>query len=317
MNLIGTYAATVENVKDPEKLGRIKARVPHAYGVVGGVYGSVSTDNIPWAYPAGLPAGGSQQSGGMSWLPEIGDQVLVRFLDGEPEKPIWEWFMQTKSQAKKLKLHQYDELKGTPKRSAMVRYGHLVEWNDDGLILTTSKGYRFLLTDSSAAGNDGNVLLSSQAGNYLEFDDQTLTATVNSVGDMHLNVADQLLVLADKISMRTASDNIEFRSGSDVTVTALEDVLVRAFAELKLTSTGKTTITSGGITELQYQLLKFGAATEPFVKGATLVTFLTELLVWLAAHTHTGVTSGVSSTAMPALPTPQLGNILSAKILGE
>src|SRR3546814_4627799 len=41
-------------------------------------------------------------------LPEPGDHVWVRFLDGQPEKPIWEWGMQTITDAKNLNLHHYE-----------------------------------------------------------------------------------------------------------------------------------------------------------------------------------------------------------------
>jgi hypothetical protein len=107
--LFGTYGGIVENVKDPEKLGRVKVRVPHIYGASGSSTGYIGTNNIPWALPAGMPAGGSPASGGFSHLPDVGDHVWVRFLDGEPEKPIWEWGMQTINDAKGLKLHQYNE----------------------------------------------------------------------------------------------------------------------------------------------------------------------------------------------------------------
>src|SRR3546814_1473831 len=103
MNLLGTYGGIVEKVNDPEKLGRVKVRVPHVYGATGGGTGFIGTNDIPWALPAGMPAGGSSNSGGFSHLPEPGDHVWVRFLDGQPEKPIREWGMQTITDAKDRK----------------------------------------------------------------------------------------------------------------------------------------------------------------------------------------------------------------------
>jgi hypothetical protein len=44
--LLGTYCGVVENVKDPEKLGRVKVRVPHVFGFIG-------QNDLPWALPAG------------------------------------------------------------------------------------------------------------------------------------------------------------------------------------------------------------------------------------------------------------------------
>ncbi len=317
MNLVGTYAGLVENVKDPEKLGRIKVRVPHVYGIVGGAYGAITTDNIPWAHPAGMPAGGSHLSGGMSWLPEVGDQVLVRFLDGEPEKPVWEWFMQTKSQAGKLNLHQYDALTGKPKRSALMRYGHLAEWNDNGLIFTTSKGYRLVLTDASATGNDGDIMLSSQAGNYVEIDDEVNTITVNSIEDFHLNVQSQFLALVDSMSIHTLSGDFSLACGNNISATAVGNVDITSSGTTSVKSNASMGLQAGGIMGLKYELLRLGLAEEPFVKGNVLAAFLGSLLVWLSTHTHAGVTSGEAITAIPTTPAPTLTEVRSTTIFGE
>ena len=94
-----TYAGTVESNLDPLKLGRLKVRVPHVYGTTASGVGYIGVNDLPWALPAGMAAGGSANSGGFSQLPEKGDHVWVRFLDGEPEKPVWEWGMQTMDDA--------------------------------------------------------------------------------------------------------------------------------------------------------------------------------------------------------------------------
>ncbi len=247
--LLGTYAGLVEENKDSEKLGRLKVRVPHVYGAVGSTFGAISTDNLPWALPSGLPNGLTQQSGGADWLPQIGDQVLVRFLDGEPEKPVWEWFMQTQQSAQDFKLHAYETGQsgsvGPPKRGAWVRYGHTVEWNSDGLILTTSKGYRILLTDASQAGNDGDITIETQAGQFLEFDDSVNTVTLNVNEDYQINVVNQMLALCDSISMQTQSNEIELISGSFMSVTTDTDLTQKVGGDWTSDVTGKTSLTTG------------------------------------------------------------------------
>jgi phage baseplate assembly protein gpV len=242
MDLRGAFGGIVEDNKDPEKLGRLKVRVPHVYGAVGGVFGAVTTDDLPWALPTGLPNGLTQQSGGADWLPEIGDQVLVLFLDNEPEKPVWQWFMQTQQAVDDFPLHTYEANKdgsvGKPKRGAWVRYGHTAEWNTDGLIFTTSKGYRLLLTDASSAGNDGDISLATQAGQFFEFDDSTGDSTLNVNNDWNINVGSQILAIADSFSLTTLTDEIEMISGTDTTIETTQDFDVTVGQNWQMTVTG-------------------------------------------------------------------------------
>jgi len=133
-------------------MGRLKVRVPHIYGPSKSDFGSVSTKDIPWALPVGMPAGNSPASGGISWLPEPGDQVYVRFLNLEPEKPIWEWGNQTIAGTENLKLHQHDEKTGLPKRAALTRYGHTIEFNSESILEISAKGNAWMLDDKCNGG---------------------------------------------------------------------------------------------------------------------------------------------------------------------
>lgn len=72
----GKYRGIVEAVKDPEPLGRIRARVPEVYGEV------VS----PWALPC-VPYAGKDH--GFVCLPDPGDGVWIEFEAGDPSRPIW------------------------------------------------------------------------------------------------------------------------------------------------------------------------------------------------------------------------------------
>lgn len=246
MDLLGIYGGLVEDNKDPQKQGRLKVRVPHAYGAVGGAFGAVTTNDIPWALPAGLPNGQSQQSGGADWLPGLGDVVWVMFLDCEPEKPIWFWGNQSQAAVNNFPLHTYSSgpsgSVGAPKRGAWVRYGHTVEWNTDGLIVTTSKGYRLLLTDASSVGNDGDILLATQAGQSLEFDDSTGDTTLNVNNNFNINVTTQILALADSFSLQTQTNEIELISGSELTIDTETDLSATVGEDFSLKVTGTSTL---------------------------------------------------------------------------
>jgi hypothetical protein len=166
---LGTYAGVVESIKDPEKRGRVKVRVPTIYGPA---QGSIPTTDIPWALPAGLPAGGSAASGGVDWPPEVGDQVWVRFIDGEPEKPVWEWAMQNSSQAKEYGYRNYQG--DTPNRHALLtRYGQSIELSEAGITAVTSKGYVIQIIDGEESELNGSIEARTGKGYFVQMMDET------------------------------------------------------------------------------------------------------------------------------------------------
>lgn len=320
MNLFGTYAGIVEKVEDPEKLGRVKVRVPHVYGVIGQTAGYVGTNQLPWAMPAGVPAGGSPASGGFSMLPEPGDHVWVRFLDGEPEKPIWEWGMQTQGDAKKLKLHSYDSRGGQvgkPDATRWTRYGHLFEIIDGAITVTTSKGYRMFILDGEDAENNGHIKLSTAKGNYLELNDSDDTATISVNEDLYLNVLDEINASCRTLNLTatedvvgdvggkidlTATGDIDLKTAARLLVDTLDGIQITAAADFDLAVSSDIRLTAINTT-LAFSTLKLGAAaTEPFVLGTQLTAFLTTLLVWLDSHTHSNGNFG-SPTGPPIVPT--------------
>jgi len=344
MNLAFTYGGLVETNKDPLKLGRVKVRVPHVYGSTGSGSGFVATNDLPWALPAGMPAGGSASSGGFSQLPEVGDKVWVRFLDGEPEKPIWEWGMQSYADAQALKLHTYkaEDSGGDPDRTVWTRYQHAIEINAGGLIATTSGGYRLLLNDSSTPGSsDGSLKLSTPLGNMLEIDDLLSTCTLNILEDVNFQIGTSFLATSFDHTWNTTSD-YSLNVGRDLAVTAANDInfscvgnfIVDGLADitfdagtglslvtgtdLTTTSAGLTHFTSTGPMTLDFPTLSLGTGSaEPFVLGTQLFTYLMELYTILLAHTHVVPSApGTSVTMLPIPPLPTTA-LLSTTILGR
>jgi hypothetical protein len=266
-SLLGIYAGLVEENRDPEKLGRLKVRIPVVYGPPGGgSSGSIGTDDLPWAFPVGMPAGGSNASGGISWLPEVGDQVMAMFLDGEPEKPVWFWSMQTLNQAQTLKLHHHETdirgVVGKPDRAILTRYGHSVELSASSLISTTSQGYRVTMIHGDNP-NEGELSLATPKGQILVFDDlnEGLTCFVNrdhhvQIGDAHnLQAASVNIEARDGPMILRASDAVALQ-GSDLLANIDEDVvlnvgksctlMVGAESSVMLTvADGKFTLTTG------------------------------------------------------------------------
>lgn len=183
----GTYAGRVVETSDPIQLGRIKARVPILHGFQGGEQGLIEDSDLPWALPTNLPAGGSPESGGVSWIPVVGDQVWIRFLDGELDKPIWEWGNQNVNQVKQfgeLPIHEYDK-KGIPfRRAAFSRYYHWFELLPTGYDLWTKSGYHFEAYDEQTPGQpSGRLTWTTALGFIHSLDDatQTLTSSATNI----------------------------------------------------------------------------------------------------------------------------------------
>jgi hypothetical protein len=74
---LAIYDGTVVNNADPEKLGRVRVRIP----------GLIEPES-GWAEPVGK-AGGSAQRGEFD-VPEVGAFVTVQFLMGNPDRPKYQ-----------------------------------------------------------------------------------------------------------------------------------------------------------------------------------------------------------------------------------
>lgn len=305
MNFGFTYAGIVEANKDPLKLGRLKVRVPLVFGSESTGSGYIAVNDLPWALPAGLPAGGTALSGGFSQLPEPGDKVWVRFLDGEPEKPIWEWGMQSMDDAKALKLHSYEPGTpvGPPDRTVWTRYSHAIEINAGSIIVTTSQGYRIVVTDASDVGaQDGNIMVTTQKGNMMSLDDLDDTIKFLCLEDMYFTVISGVIGTSDSFSWTTLTQDFEIISGRMLTATTVDGIELTTASDITIDALGNTSFTTTGDFTMGFATLKLGlAAVEPAVLGTQLATLLDALLIWLDTHTHTSATPG-SPTSPPNAP---------------
>lgn len=71
----GLHIGVVVDRSDPEKVGRVRVRVP-------GLYEPAS----PWALPLGNPGGGNDDSG-FWWVPQLGSEVGVFLNRGDEDDP--------------------------------------------------------------------------------------------------------------------------------------------------------------------------------------------------------------------------------------
>lgn len=73
--LYGLYEGSVVDNVDPLRLGRVRLQVP---GIIEPASG--------WVFPIGAPGGGSDAQG-YYFVPKIGAEVAVLFVQGDPDEP--------------------------------------------------------------------------------------------------------------------------------------------------------------------------------------------------------------------------------------
>ncbi len=200
----GKYRGVVVDNEDPQRLGRLRLRVPTLLG----------NDSTNWALPS-LPFGGLPRQG-MFFIPEKDSSVWVEFEEGDINKPVWTGMFWDKTEDL-----PDDAEKPQPKsRVLQTPSGHKLQFDDeDGarrLRLTHATDAELVIED------DGSVELSNAGGMTLK-----------------LNQDRSELLLEDgrgnKVRMDqggwTAEDNagtrLEMAAGS-LTVTADSQVTVNA-----------------------------------------------------------------------------------------
>lgn len=334
MNLAFTYAGVVENNADPLGLGRVKARVPHVWGSDSTGSGYVPTNDLPWALPAGMPAGGSNSSGGFSQLPSVGDTVWLRFLDGEAEKPIWEWGMQTQNQAKSFKLHEYgqksDGSTGAPDRAIVTRYGHSLEMKESRVTLTTKQGYQIVL-DESTGTTGGSAILRTPKGQSLALNDLQETVAIQGIQTAGLSAETLVLNGATDIIATTTALSLLVGSTMIIVQDEIFSICTASGATFLIDANGNVALYSGSGCALslennKVQLGTFDGTgvvmengkisinapqavinTAAFAVGTgaafPVIMMTPAMLAYLLTHTHTNGNNG-SPTGPPILVDP-------------
>lgn len=77
--IFGIYSGTIIKRDDPEGISRVKVSVP-------GILEPSSDDFGPWAWPKG----GGNNNWGKNDVPPLDTEVLVMFVNGDIETPVWE-----------------------------------------------------------------------------------------------------------------------------------------------------------------------------------------------------------------------------------
>lgn len=187
---------------DPAGEDRIQIRLPTI----------TETDGLLWARQSLLDAGKGRST---SFRPEVGDEVVVGFLDGDPRHPIVLGALH--SSAKPNPLPGADD---NHEKAIVTRSGMRIHWNDDKIVATidTPAGNKLVLSE-----DETSILIEDQNGNKIELNPDGVA--VESAKDIKL----------------TATGDVKIK-GVNVEITADASFKAQGSGGAELSSSGSTVV---------------------------------------------------------------------------
>lgn len=224
--LTGLMPAIVTNAKDPDKLGRVKVKMPWL------------DDTFETTWARTLQQGG--KDGGGLVIPEVNDEVLVGFEQGRAERPFVLGGLY--NGVDKPAAADVDNVDGNSgaisRRSIASRSGHRLELFDAS---GGASGVRLRTGDDKYEINlsqqDGGVTITSDG-----------TVTVDATGNVDISSKGDLSIeVSGALTIKAASIKLEAQSSADVSAATFA---VDASGQAQVTSNGTVSV-SGSMAELK------------------------------------------------------------------
>ncbi len=188
--IAGVAAGIVSNNQDPDKLGRVKLTFPW-----------LSDDNeTDWVRMAVLMAGKEM---GTFFLPEVGDEVLVAFEQGDINFPyvigaLWN---------KKAKPPEGNADKKNNIRKITSRSGHEIIFDDNAeqkkekLEIHTKAGHKLVLDDSS--GQEKIEIVDKAGSNKMTIDSAQNAVTIESTAQLNIKSAQVSIEATGSLTLKS------------------------------------------------------------------------------------------------------------------
>jgi uncharacterized protein involved in type VI secretion and phage assembly len=188
----GVVIGIVSNNQDPDKLGRVKVKFPWL----------VEDDESNWARVASPMAGPGH---GVSFLPDVDDEVLVAFENGDPRSPfvlgaLWNGVDKPPS-----------EKDGDDK--------------NDLLVVRSRSGHVIVLDDTSGA--EKIQIVDKTKKNKLVIDSSSNALTIEADGDITLKAAKGTITLDAKSIAVKSSAEAKVEAGSTLDLKASATLTVK------------------------------------------------------------------------------------------
>lgn len=209
----GVVVGIVQDIQDPEGLGRVKVDFPWLGGDEEATAGQEDQDRAHsyWARVASFMAGGGR---GAFFIPEVGDEVLVAFEYGDPSRPfvigaLWN--------ADDQPPESMDGEGQNNIRAIVSRSGHRIVLND------SDDAPSITIVDKTGE----NSIFIDSANNALEIkvaQDMTITVggnlTITAGGDLEIEAGQNLKAKAGQALELEAGTDGKFEAGVNLDLAA-------------------------------------------------------------------------------------------------
>lgn len=219
----GLQLATVVKIsEDPGSSYRVQVKPVSAYAEAKGI----------WARLGNYYA---TSGAGIVFSPEVGDEVILGFLENDPRYPIVLGSLYSK--ANTPPLTQPDEKNNT--KAIYTRSQLQVNFDDDKKIIKiTTPGNNTITISDDAKG----ITLEDQNSNSIKLDDSGIT--LNSTKDLVLKATGNITMNATSKITGTATQDLEL-SGMNIKQTAQVGFTAQGTASAELSASGQTIVKGG------------------------------------------------------------------------
>ncbi len=183
---------------DPAGEDRVQVRIPMISPQEEGV----------WARVASIDAGDNR---GAFFRPEIGDEVVLGFLDDDPRNPVILGMLNSSAKPAPITATDDNHQKGIVTRSEMK-----VIFDDDkkSITLETPKGNKMLLNEE-----DGGITIEDENGNKIVLDSSGIT--IESAGDINIKASGDLKTEGMNVSHKASANfKAEGSTGAELSTSA-------------------------------------------------------------------------------------------------
>lgn len=196
---------------DPESNYRIKVKMPL---VVNGEEGV-------WARLAALDAGADR---GSFFMPEVGDEVVLGFMNDDPRQPVilGMMFSQNNKGKPPLEPEAENNLKGFYTRSKIK-----LEFDDKrkGLIIKTPKGCEVVVSDEGDNDGDAVITLSDTNKNKITMDKKGIS--ISTEGELTFSAKKNISLKSQKDLSHEASGTTTVKGDSGTTIRSGANVEIK------------------------------------------------------------------------------------------